>query len=69
MLNILLFFCIVVARVASKSHQTTLSHGWDCVACETNSMIFADFSPGRLDFEDQDWYTIPVISLDLHRFL
>ena len=39
--------------------RTSMVHNWDCVACETNSMLVGNFGTDRADFEaDQDWWVV-----------
>ena len=54
----LLSFALAATPVAPPPHlDASWEHGWDCVACEANSMLVGNFGVGSQFKLDDPWWT------------
>lgn len=67
MLGSLLLGCLLaVLSVATALPPSNLIHGWDCISCDTNSMLAGNFGSFNPEFRMDDPWWIETIAKSYH---
>ena len=51
---------LVVTVTLDLPHTTAITHGWDCISCDTNTMVVSNFGTWRTDLNLSDPWWVKV---------